>query len=228
MREDCLRAVALGLFCLTSSLALGAPDESVAAEARRHFSAGTDLYAKGRMEEALAEFEKANQLKPDPALLYDLAQTHRALGHDGTALTFYRAFLQAAPYAPNQEEVRSKIRILEEELARVEAERKRVESTIAVAVARAAEAEEAKRIAKELSSVAALQAARLEEAQKAAHEAELRAQQLLVKDKQHTPLYKKWWLWTIVGSVVVAGVVTAAVLAQPQIPSTTQGNFSAF
>ena len=27
-----------------------------------------------------------------------------------------------------------------------------------------------------------------------------------------TPLYKKWWLWTIVGAVVVGGVTTAAVV----------------
>jgi hypothetical protein len=27
-----------------------------------------------------------------------------------------------------------------------------------------------------------------------------------------TPVYKKWWLWTIVGAVVVGGAVTAGVL----------------
>jgi tetratricopeptide (TPR) repeat protein len=41
---------------------------------------------------------------------------------------------------------------------------------------------------------------------------------------ERTPVYKKWWLWTIVGAVVAAGVVTTAVLAQPQVPGTTQGN----
>lgn len=175
------------------------------------------------MQEALVAFEKANELKPDPSLLYNLAQTHRSLGHDGPALTFYRAFLNAAPYTPNREEVMGKIRILEEEIARREAERQRVESTIAVASARAAEAEEAKRVAKELSAVAALQTARAEEAQRTAHEAETRAARIMLTQKP-VPVYKKWWLWTIVGAVVAAGVVTTAVLAQPQVPGTTQGN----
>jgi hypothetical protein len=34
-----------------------------------------------------------------------------------------------------------------------------------------------------------------------------------VPQKDRTPVYKKWWLWTAVGgAVVVAGVVTAVVL----------------
>jgi hypothetical protein len=30
-----------------------------------------------------------------------------------------------------------------------------------------------------------------------------------------TPVYKTWWLWTIVGAVVVGGAVTAGVLLAP-------------
>jgi tetratricopeptide (TPR) repeat protein len=218
------RTALAGTLLLAAGIAWAAPNDAArAAEARRHFDAGTRLYAEGHMQEALVEFEKANELKPDPSLLYDLAQTHRSLGHDSAALTFYRAFLDAAPYTPNREEVTGKIRIIEEELARREAERKNIESTMAVAEARAKEAEEAKRAAKELSAVAALQAARAEEAQRSAHEAEQRAAHILTTQK-HVPVYKKWWLWTIVGVVVAAGVVTAAVLAQPQVPSTTRGN----
>src|SRR5690242_6527209 len=126
--------LALMLLFATCGVSRAAQNDSErAAEARRHFDAGTRLYAEGRMQEALVEFEKANDLKPDPSLLYDLAQTHRSLGHDGPALTYYRAFLKAAPYTTNREEVLGKIRILEEELARREAERQKVESTMAVA-----------------------------------------------------------------------------------------------
>jgi tetratricopeptide (TPR) repeat protein len=224
MPACCWAALTLTLLCATGGVSIAADNESErAAEARRHFDAGTRLYAEGRMQEALVAFEKANELKPDPSLLYDLAQTHRSLGHDGPALTFFRAFLKAAPYTANREEVMGKIRILEEEIARREAERQKVESTMAVAAARTAEAEEAKRIAKELSAVAALQAARAEEAQRAAHEAETRASRIMTTQKP-VPLYKKWWLWSIVGGVIAAGIVTTAVLAQPQVPGTTQGN----
>ncbi len=40
-----------------------------------------------------------------------------------------------------------------------------------------------------------------------------------------TPVYKKWWFWTIIGAVVVGGATTAGVLAGQQ--SGTTGNSSA-
>ena len=33
---------------------------------------------------------------------------------------------------------------------------------------------------------------------------------------EHKPAYKKWWVWTIVGGVVVAGVTTGLVLGLPK------------
>jgi hypothetical protein len=37
---------------------------------------------------------------------------------------------------------------------------------------------------------------------------------------QATPVYKKWWLWTLVGAVVVGGVTAGAVLGtQQNVPS---------
>ncbi|MCA1663893.1 MAG: tetratricopeptide repeat protein [Myxococcales bacterium] len=93
-----------------------------AAEARRHFDAGTRMFAKGRLNEALVEFEAANRIKPDPALLYDLAETHRALGHDASALAFYRAFLEAAPYTPKREEVDAKVHLLVDSVKRRDSE----------------------------------------------------------------------------------------------------------
>src|SRR5262249_10232772 len=143
-----------------------------------------------------------------------------------TALKFFKSYLEAAPYAPNREEVVAKVKVLEDELARRESERKRVESSIAAAGAKAAEAEEAKRVAKELAATAAEQAARAEEAQTAAREAEARVSHILKQQQKAEPLYKKWWLWTIVGGVVAVGAITAGVVASQQspVPATSQGN----
>jgi tetratricopeptide (TPR) repeat protein len=225
MRSLLVMGLSLALVCGGAGVSGAAPDADIAAEARRHFRTGTELYAKGKMQEALVEFEKANELKPDPALLFDLGMTHRSLGHDEVALKFFHQYLDAAPYAPNREEVESRIKVIEEELARRETERKRAESTLAAAGARAAEAEEAQRVARELAASAAEQAARAEEAQRAAREAEARVAHIL-KAQKAEPLYRKWWLWTIVGGVVAAGAVTAGVLAtRPSaVPSTSQGN----
>lgn len=196
------------------------PDRAV--EARRHFENGTRLFASGRLAEALVEFESANRIKPDPALLYDLAETHRALGHDSTALTYYRAFLEAAPYSPKREEVETKIRLLADVVARHEQELRKI---TADAAERAREADEAKSLAQQLAAVAALESMRAQQAQKRAHEAQEHADQILALHKT-PPLYKRWWLWTIVGAVAAAGIATTVVLTRPQVPSTNQGSFA--
>ncbi|MDB4965139.1 MAG: hypothetical protein JWN44_828 [Myxococcales bacterium] len=219
-----------GISCvLAASLLLGMcayrahadnPDRSV--EARRHFENGTRMYAKGQLAEALVEFEKANELKPDAALLYDLAETHRALGHDSSALAFYRAFLEAAPYSSKREEVDGKIRLLADQVVRRDSERKQIEADVA---AHAREAEEAKRVAQQFSAIATLQTLRAEEAQKAAREAQQRADKVMALN-QAVPIYKRWWLWTLVGAVAVGVVITTVVVATPQVPATNQGNFA--
>lgn len=201
--------------------AQAAPPDS-AAEARRHFEAGTRMFAKGRLNEALVEFETANRIKPDPALLYDLAETHRALGHDASALAFYRAFLEAAPYTAKREEVDAKIHLLLDTVQRRDSELHKMEADTE---ARQREAAEANRVAQQLASVAAMESARAAEAQKAAREAQARADRILATQTT-PPLYKRWWLWTIVGAVAAAGVVTTVVLTSPQTPSTNQGSFA--
>jgi tetratricopeptide (TPR) repeat protein len=211
----------VGLACAVVVMLSGhaRADGERAAEARRHFQAGTRLYSQGRFQEALVEFEAANRIKPDAALLYDLAQTHRALGHNRDALSYYRAYVEAAPYAPNRDEVLGKIDVAERDLA----ERRRMENKLADAERRAEEASAAQRTADDLALRARQLMAEAEAAQAQAREAQERAQRVLSAPK--TPLYKKWWLWTGV-AVVVAGSVTAAVvLTRPGAPSTSQGNF---
>jgi hypothetical protein len=38
-----------------------------------------------------------------------------------------------------------------------------------------------------------------------------------------TPVYKKWWFWTAVGAVVIAGVVAGVALSREQTPSCPEG-----
>jgi hypothetical protein len=60
-------------------LVLGGPafaDDDVAT-ARRHFEAGRRAYNLGELKTAAAEYREAYKLKPDPALLYDIAQSYR-------------------------------------------------------------------------------------------------------------------------------------------------------
>jgi hypothetical protein len=40
----------------------------------------------------------------------------------------------------------------------------------------------------------------------------------VVEVEKKVPVYKRWWLWTLVGAVVVAGAVTGGVLGSQQPP----------
>jgi tetratricopeptide (TPR) repeat protein len=68
---------------------------------------------------------------------------------------------------------------------------------------------------------------RQEEERRRALEAELAA-----RDAESQPIYAKWWFWTIIGALVVGGVVTAAILAydpgqeDPTLGTTGQVTFT--
>jgi tetratricopeptide (TPR) repeat protein len=83
------------------------------ARARAHYNKGTRQYDLGRFGEALAEFESAYLVVPDPVFLFNSAQCHRKLGNDEQALSFYRSYLRNAPDAPNRSEVVKRIQDLE-------------------------------------------------------------------------------------------------------------------
>jgi tetratricopeptide (TPR) repeat protein len=93
---------------LVACLALPAAAAGGATEdARAHYERGTSLYALGKFAEAAQEYEKAFELKPDPALLYNAAQAHRIAGNKQRALFLYQNFLRvfgtSSPNAPEVE-----------------------------------------------------------------------------------------------------------------------------
>jgi len=61
--------------------------------AERHFQSGVALFQEAKYAEALAEFERAYEIAPQPLVLYNIAGCHRELSHYSEAVTFYRRFL---------------------------------------------------------------------------------------------------------------------------------------
>jgi tetratricopeptide (TPR) repeat protein len=84
-----------------------------APSAREHYQKGTSYYDLGKYNEAIREFEAAYEIKNDPALLYNLAQSHRLAGNPEQALRFYRTYLRYVPKAPNRAEIDDRIKQLE-------------------------------------------------------------------------------------------------------------------
>src|SRR5262252_9044635 len=62
-------------------------------EADRHFKSGVALFKEAKFAEALAEFERANEIAPHPLVLYNIAACHRELSHYAEAVKFYKRFL---------------------------------------------------------------------------------------------------------------------------------------
>jgi tetratricopeptide (TPR) repeat protein len=83
------------------------------AAAREHYQKGTAFYDLGRYQDAAKEFEAAYEAKNDPALLYNLAQSHRLAGNTEQALHFYRTYLRRVPKAANRSEIEERIMALE-------------------------------------------------------------------------------------------------------------------
>jgi tetratricopeptide (TPR) repeat protein len=77
--------------------------------ARQRYEQGSKDFDLGRYDDAVKEYAAAYDAKPDPALLYNIAQAHKLAGHAAEALRFYRVFLVRLPKAPNADEVRIKI-----------------------------------------------------------------------------------------------------------------------
>lgn len=102
------------------------------------------------------------------------------------ALNFYRSYLRRAPDAPNRAEVETKIAALQEAIAVQEKAR----TTPKQGLAAPDSAEPPPPPAPSPSPSATGNALVAEHAPPPAR----------------TPVYKKWWLWTAVGAVVVAGV----------------------
>jgi tetratricopeptide (TPR) repeat protein len=87
-----------------------------AVTAREHYQKGTSNYDLGRYADAIKEFEAAYEIKNDPALLYNLAQSHRLAGNSEQALHFYRTYLRYVPKAPNRAEIESRIAQLDQQV----------------------------------------------------------------------------------------------------------------
>src|SRR5450432_280953 len=105
---------------LAFAVALGAEAPARAddsASAREHYQKGTSYYDLGKYPEAIKEFEAAYQIKNDPALLYNLAQSNRLAGNSEQALHFYRTYLRYVPQAKNRAEIEDRIKQLDQLVA---------------------------------------------------------------------------------------------------------------
>jgi hypothetical protein len=95
-----------------------AEGDPAARESQAHYARGKTAYDLGRFDEAVLEFERAYEIKPNPALIFNLAQAHKQRGDAARAVFYYRRYLSLAPETPNRASIEQRI----EELSRADAE----------------------------------------------------------------------------------------------------------
>lgn len=237
------RAAVLLCAVLAAVPSAAAPKGSPDAEAKKLFQEGKKAYDAGRFGEAVEAYQKAHELKPLPAFLFNIGQCYRQLGNHERAVFYFRRFIAEDPRNPNAEvawanlrDAEARLKEAEEhrrreaEAARareVEAERRAAAEAAAEAARAEAEAAEKRRTAEELalkrqSEARAEQEAAAQAAQARALEA--RAQQEAAAQAAAAPIVKRWWFWAGVGVIVAGGTAAAAVaMSQPRERPTTLG-----
>ncbi len=95
-----LAALLVGLSCTTALPAAAA--NPALDEARQLTSRASVEYDVGHFDQALDLYAKAYERYPKPALLFDIGQCHRLLGHFERAIFFYQGYLRGKPDAANR------------------------------------------------------------------------------------------------------------------------------
>jgi len=161
-------------------------------KAREAFQRGNQHYALGEYQAALQEFKEAYRNFEEPTFLFNIGQCERQLEQRADAIRAYRMYLVNAPDAPNRDTVRALIERLERELADERAAKPTTPATVTV-------------------SPAPVPAAALPAKESPA----------VTEIHRSKPAYKRWWFWTAIGGVVVAGAAAgvAVALTRPSTPT---------
>jgi hypothetical protein len=180
-----MRAMLVAAALVVAARAVGADE----ARARALYQAGQTAFETGRFLDAASAFEQSYAESRRPALLWNIARSYHKqyeIGRDLVHLRRARVMYENfADLAPSPEEKTE----AERSLAAVDEELRRAQAAPPpVPAPTVTPARPAPIDAVRLVPVAPTAA-------------------------PEVPLYRRWWLWTVVGGVVVAGIATAVALA---------------
>ena len=172
-------------------------------EARALFEAGRQAFTDGRFEDALQRFSQSYELSHRAELLFNIGQAADRLRRDAEALAAFERYLALLPEAANRREVEGRIAVLRQ----ASAERGALQQTSAgsgeqptVSTGAASERD---------ASIEPLPASPSPAADTA---------------PEGENLLEAWWLWTIVGVVVLSGVGVGVGVAATTPAATAPGD----
>lgn len=102
---------------LAPKLELEGPEAEAKERARVLFQQGVAAYRDGKFYEAVAIFLQTQRIYPDTQLCFNIARAYENLGNGSAALRYYRDYLRQADRPSDGEEVRDRVRKLQQQVA---------------------------------------------------------------------------------------------------------------
>ena len=102
---------------MAPKLELEGPEAEAKDRARVLFQQGVTAYRAGKFYEAVEIFLETQRIYPDTQLCFNVARAYENLGNAAAALRYYRDYLRQADRPSDGEEVRARVRKLEQQLA---------------------------------------------------------------------------------------------------------------
>jgi hypothetical protein len=217
----------LAIFTAAATIAAAASaEESAAARALSLFEQGAERFGDEDYDGALAAFEASYSLNPVPSVLYNIAQCHRALFHHIEAIEHFERYLVAAGERVGAER-RAEVEALVDELeartgrmilevsppgASAELDGRPVPPDPSAGF-RVPTGRHTLRVSADgyVEHVVTVEVTLAEPARVRVSLVEVGAATTTVAPvgggtPERVPVYRRWWLWTIVGVAVAAGV----------------------
>ena len=117
-----LRFVAVSAVACALALTPNAADAQSQQErdrtARAEFTAGRDAFSHGDYADAAARFQHAYQLSQRRELLFNIGTAYERLHRWVPARDAFQGYLEAFPNAPERDELRGRLSVIEQEIAR--------------------------------------------------------------------------------------------------------------
>jgi tetratricopeptide (TPR) repeat protein len=171
-------------------------------EAKVEFDKAEVNFKLGRFQEALEAYTRAYEIFPAAALLFDIGQCHRNLGHYDRAIFFFEGYLREEN---NPSRRKLALQLIADSKAEIEKQQAAVAQAPDVATPPvqtelpppAPDVDHKALAARDLALAPVGAAPTLVTSPAAAD------------DKQERPLTRRWWFWTAVGAGVVAAAAGA-------------------
>jgi hypothetical protein len=192
-------------------------------KAQTAYRLGTQHYDLGEYREALEAFKEAYRNHEDPTFLFNLAQCYRQLGDKQAAIRAYRTYLIKVPDSPKRDQIREMVAKLDKQLAEEQASKSSPpQGTLSPSGPPPAETRPPGETKPTLDTKpsetkppappdAVTTLAPPEAVQPPSAPAASMAAGSVAETRAPTPVYKRWWLWTVVGVVVVGAAVGVGV-----------------